>query len=85
MVKLRHYDYLGTVRFITFSCCHRLPLLNSSETIVPFLDPLEANRQKYVFHIYGYVVMPEQVHLVLYPLRKVAIGPVIGEIKKQSS
>jgi len=85
MVKLRHFDNLGTARFITFSCYHRLCLLNSDNTIIPFLEALEIYRRKYVFHIYGYIVMPDHVHLVLYPLRNMAMGSVIGEIKKRSS
>ena len=85
MVKVRHFDNLDTVRFITFSRYHRLRLLNSDNTIIPFLEALETHRRKYGFLIYGYVVMPDHVHLVLYPLRKMAMGSVIGEIKKRSS
>lgn len=84
MVKLRHFDSLGQARFITFSCYHRLQLLNSDETVIPFLEALENHRKKDNFHVLGYVVMPDHIHLVLCPLQKIALGSVIGEIKKQS-
>ena len=85
MVRLRHFDKLCTARFITFSCYHRLRLLTSEETIIPFLEALETQRRKDKFHILGYVIMPDHVHLIIYPASNMAMGSVIGEIKKRSS
>ena len=85
MVRLRHLDNLGTARFITFSCYHRLRLLTSEDTIIPFLEELERQRQRDNFKVLGYVVMPDHVHLIIYPPDPLAVGSVIGEIKKRSS
>ena len=85
MARLKHYDNLGTVRFITFSCYHKYQLLRSEETIRPFLEEFEAIRCIHKFCVLGYVIMPNHVHLVLHPKGPMSIGPVIGEIKKRSA
>ena len=53
------------LHFITFSCYHRLPFLDTGEARNVFLEMLEDARQKYLFRVAGYVVMPEHVHLLV--------------------
>lgn len=53
------------LHFITFSCYHRLPRLNSSRARDRFLSILEQTRERYRFVVVGYVVMPEHVHLLI--------------------
>jgi len=85
MVRLKHYDNLGTARFVTFSCYHHQRILIGDETIMPFIDELQSARAKYDLAILGYVIMPDHVHLVIYPRREVKLGRVIGEIKSRSA
>ena len=35
--------------------------------------------------MYGYVIMPEHVHLVLHPPDNLKLGPMIGRVKSQSA
>ena len=51
--------------FLTFSCCHRRANFTSPEVYNFFLECLERMRRRFVMHIYGYVVMPEHVHLLV--------------------
>jgi putative transposase len=53
------------LHFITGSCYHRLPLLNSATARDQFLSILEQTRQRYRFVVVGYVVMPEHIHLLI--------------------
>jgi putative transposase len=85
MTQLHHYDKLGTARFITFGCHHQYKLLTEESAIQSFLIHLHQARGKYGFLILGYVVMPDHVHLVLYPKDDIPIGEVIGEIKSRSA
>jgi putative transposase len=85
MTKLKHYDNLGTARFITFSCYHGHRLLMDEEAIRIFLDELDLARQRYKFALLGYVIMPNHVHLVIYPQEKIEAGRVFGEIKSRSA
>ena len=62
---LVRYQQEGDDHFITFSCYHREPYLNTPSARDTFLDSLELTRQRYQFDVLGYVVMPEHVHLLL--------------------
>jgi putative transposase len=85
MARLHHFDHLGTARFVTFSCYHRHPFLTSETAIRIFLEHLDRMRQTYHISIYGYVVVPEHVHIVLRPPDNVRLGQTIGWLKGASS
>ncbi len=84
MPKLRHLDNLGTVRFVTFSWFHRYRLFQSPLIIRTFLKELSQFREQGI-KILGYVIMPEHVHLVLYPPSDIALGKEIGRLKSRSA
>ena len=50
-----------------------------------FLHTLQSIRARYAIRIFGYVVMPEHIHLLLHPPDSLKLGPVIGELKSQSA
>ncbi len=81
MTQLRHYDNLGTARFITFSCHRRLPLLVSDSVRSIIVSNLERLRTEQSLRILGYVLMPEHIHLVLWPRDGLKLGPAIGRMK----
>lgn len=62
---LKRYQQEGDDHFITFSCHHRKPYLNTPAARDTFLDSLERTRSHYQFEVLGYVVMPEHVHLLV--------------------
>jgi len=51
--------------FVTFSCYHRQANFDSPEDYDLFLRGLEQMRQRFAMCIYGYVVMPKHVHLLV--------------------
>ena len=51
--------------FVTFSCYRRQPLFATGELSDHFVTCLEDMRRHFELCIYGYVVMPEHVHLLL--------------------
>ena len=85
MTKLRHYDNLGTARFVTLSCYHNYNLLKTDYAILVFLKYLNIIRQKYNIKLFGYVVMPNHAHLVLLPPDNCKLGKVIGKLKSLSA
>jgi len=64
--KVKHYDN-GEPHFLTFSCYRRLPLLSKDRTRQRFVDALEEARTMHGFHLWAWVIMPEHVHLLLWP------------------
>jgi len=81
MPKLRHYDNLGTARFVTFCCYRTEKYLSDERAIELVVKHMDQARQKHRFKLLGYVIMPEHVHLVLLPKEDMKLGPLIGEIK----
>lgn len=66
--RLKRYQTEGHNHFLTFSCYRRLPFLNDDHARTVFLDLLETLRRRHQFLLFGYVLMPEHVHLLLTAL-----------------
>jgi putative transposase len=65
--KLVHHVDDGLPHFLTFSCYRRLQLLSKDRTREWFLESLQAARQAHGFHLWAWVIMPEHVHLLIWP------------------
>ena len=79
--NLRRYQQEGDDHFITFSCHHRLPYLDTVSARDLFLASLESTRRKYHFEVLGYVVMPEHVHLLVSETREKPLATAIQSLK----
>jgi putative transposase len=64
--KVKHYDLDSEAHFLTFSCYHRLPLLGKDRTRRWLIEALADARTKHNFHLWGWVIMPEHVHLLIW-------------------
>jgi len=84
MPRLRHYDHLGTARAINFSCYRRLRLLRDERDIKIVLEEIDKVRIRHGFALLGYVIMPNHVHMIIYPPDAIELGPIIGQIKSRS-
>jgi putative transposase len=63
--RLKRFHESGQSHFVTFSCYQRRPLLNAIESRLVFESALERVRLRFHLYVYGYVVMPEHVHLLV--------------------
>jgi putative transposase len=68
--------------FVTFSCTHRYPLLKTPDVRTVFEEELERSRRRYRFFVFGYVVMPEHVHLLLSEPEEIALSRAIQVLKQ---
>jgi putative transposase len=78
-MKRREID--GGVRFITFSCYQRLPLLSNPRIADLFADRLAWARREHRFELFAWVIMPEHAHLLLRPARGVPLEPALKSLK----
>jgi REP-associated tyrosine transposase len=62
---LTRYQETRQLHFITFTCYHRAPLLDTEKARSAFVYALETVRRWYGFYVVGYVVMPDHVHLLM--------------------
>ncbi len=78
---LKRYQQSKQAHFVTFSCYHRLPHLRHEWLRDLFVKCLERTRQKYGFCVYGYVVMPEHVHLLVSEPQVEVLATAIQALK----
>lgn len=62
---LKRFQNTGDLHFVTFSCVRHRPILGTPQARDTFVTILEETRIKYHFHVLGYVVMPDHVHLLV--------------------
>jgi putative transposase len=82
---LARFQQAGDFHFLTFSCHDRLPYLASMEARGLFERTLERMRRRYVFHVLGYVIMPEHVHLMVSEPRRGMLDRAIQALKTSVS
>ena len=75
----------GHLHFITFSCYRRVPFLRSVRAKNVFVQILDEVRNRYVFSLVGYVVMPEHVHLLIGEPAKGTPSTVVQVLKQRVS
>ena len=71
----------GDLHFVTFSCYHRLGLLDSAAARDLFEDALQKAHLRYRFGVIGYVVMPEHVHLLVSEPRSDLLSVALQGLK----
>jgi putative transposase len=79
---LKRFQETGGVHFLTFSCCRRRPNLANEQACNTFLSALERVRRDYQMCIYGYVVMPEHVHLLVNEPERNTLAQAIKSLKQ---
>ncbi len=74
---LHRYEIHGGIRFLTFSCYNRLPLLEDNRVKLDFVKTIAAVRLRCRFRLFAWVIMPTHVHLLLTPGITIARVPQI--------
>jgi putative transposase len=85
MTTLRHFDHDGRVRFITFPCHERLPILTNNEFREIVARSIDDARARHAFRLLAYVIMPEHLHLVIWPEEESKVGTVVGWMKQEAA
>jgi putative transposase len=62
---LKRFQQSRQLHYLTFSCFHRRPKFEDPSSRARFDHSLEQVRQRYGLLVYGYVVMPEHVHMLV--------------------
>jgi len=83
--KMRRYDVPGTARFITFSCYRRLRLFDNHRIKDRFVERFIEFAELKQITVLAWVVMPEHVHMVLFPEPADALSPFLSSLKRSFS
>ncbi len=83
--RLKRYQQQGDYHAINFSCYHRLPHLSDDHSRLVVEETLEQLRQRHQFSLFGYVIMPNHVHLLLAEPKLQPLATTLSVLKKETS
>lgn len=80
--RIKHYYGEGHARELTFSCFQRRPYFSKPHVCEWFFKALAKERNRLPIHVWGYVVMPEHIHLLVWPIeREFEISKLLETVK----
>jgi putative transposase len=85
MTKPPRFDHSGTARFVTIVCHKRYPVFVHESHCSIFLNWLADLRNRSGIRVLGYVIMPDHIHLVLWPPADAPLGFLIGQCKGRAA
>jgi len=79
----KRWNEAGDAHALTFSCFRRQPFLDKDRSRRWMIDGIERARERYRCHIWAYVIMPEHVHLLLWPTEpEYSISAILNTLKQ---
>ena len=83
--RCKRFDVDGDAHCLTFSCFHRLPLLSRKRSCLWMCEALKMRKERDLYDLWAYVIMPEHVHIVLLPHPGVKISRILNTLKQSVS
>jgi len=80
--RCRRWDVPWDAHCLTFSCFQLRPFLAGRQSPGWFLESVQAARAQGLFDLWGYVIMPEHVHLLILPTHGTRISFILSAIKQ---
>ena len=79
--RTRH-DHEGHARFLTFSTLNRQPFFNDPNLCNEFADQLMRTHDRHSFKLHAWVIMPEHVHLLIFPIGEASVSKMLIGLKR---
>jgi putative transposase len=80
--SLQRFQHSGQSHFVTFACFHRRWLFEEDVNKQTFEQALERVRIAFDLDVYGYVVMPDHVHLLMGEPRSGLLSEALKSLKQ---
>ena len=81
--RLKRLELPGQARFLTFSCCHRLPLFGNDQIKACFAERLCWITAHMPVQLAGWVLMPDHVHLLILPeVDRLTVPQMLSALKR---
>ena len=78
---MQFFQFQGHLYYITTNVYKRLAIFTRPAFIIPLYDSLHFYRHQYGFKLLGYVIMPDHIHLLLWPLNETSISDFMRDFK----
>ena len=79
---LKRFHATRQLHYLTFSCYKRRPNFGTVESRTTFESALERVRREYGICVYGYVVMPEHVHMLVSEPERGSLARAMQSLKQ---
>jgi putative transposase len=84
-MPLPHFQIQGDVYYITSVIYNRLPVFKQPSFIIPIIDSLNFYRYKQSYRLLGFVIMPDHIHLLIWPHGDTPVGDMMRDLKRFTS
>lgn len=81
----KSYRIEGSIFYITSNIYSRLQIFTRPSFIIPIIDSLNYYRYQYACTLLGYVIMPDHIHLVLWPQDTSIVTEFMRDFKRFTS
>jgi len=80
---MRRFEHENHARYLTFSCYRRLSLFENDRIKDAFVEQISRSRDRMGFNLLAWVIMPEHVHLLIWPrLPEYPVSAVTKSMKR---
>lgn len=80
-LMMNRFHIEGHIYYITTNTHNRLAIFTKPSFIILLYDSLHFYRHQYGFKLIGYVIMPDHVHLLLWPQSEAAVSDFMRDFK----
>jgi REP element-mobilizing transposase RayT len=81
-VALPRFHIEGHIYYITTNVYNHLSIFARPSFVIPLIDSLNFYRHKYQFKLIGYVIMPDHIHLIIWPVGQSQVDDMMRDYKK---
>ena len=79
----RRWNEAGHAHFLTFSCFKRKSFLSKDRSRQWVIDAINKARDRHQFDVWAYVLMPEHVHLLIWPSQQsYSVSSILKSVKQ---
>ena len=82
---LPRFHIKGHIYYITTVLYNRLPVFTRPSFIIPLYDSLNFYRYRQDFKLLGYVIMPDHIHLMIWPHGESTVSDIMRDYKEFTS
>ncbi len=81
-MKMKRYHIEGHIYYITTNVYARRPIFTRPAYVIALIDSLNFYRHRYTFKLIGYVIMPDHIHLLVWPQQEANVDDFMRDFKK---
>ena len=79
----RRFNDVGHAHALTFSCFFRRAFLSKERSCQWLIAALDQARRRHAYHLWAYVIMPEHVHILVWPtVTDYNVGEFLKSVKQ---